>query len=149
MRKRLSAENKVWGYFYLVLAIFFAVAYYTEADTTDDGIVYNNMYLVLFFGIGVFSYINIIAKIIEFDNVNLYKISGNKEEVIPFLNIKKVKSSNLKINNTYLHKVWYINELGEEVIFRFSPKLFNKNLNEFEKAVLKVNPKCEFKSSFF
>jgi hypothetical protein len=144
MKQRLSAHIEIWGYFNAVIALFFLAGFFTEIQTYESGLVYEYDLLIISMVFGVLSFFQIISKIVEFDNENIYRSLFKGEEIIPLRNILEVKLTSLRINGRSLWKLKYFGKEGEENCFRFLPNFFDNGFEEFKKAVLSQNPSCKF-----
>lgn len=144
MKQRISSYLKIWGLLNFLLSVFFILVFFTEAEKTENDVIYNFKFLIISIALLFISYLQFSSSEIEYDSVNLYKTSFNKHDVIPLKNIRVVKLTMTSINNMNLWKVKYLNNFGKEVNFRFLPRFFFKNFDDFKSAVLKVNPNCQF-----
>jgi hypothetical protein len=144
MKHRISSYLKIWGFLSFLLSVFFILAFFTEAEKTGNIVIYNFEFLVISIAIFFISFIQFTSSEIEYDSVNLYRTTFKKQEIIPLKNIRVVKLTMTSINHMNLWKVKYLNNFGKEVYFRFLPRLFYKNFEDFKTAVLKVNPNCQF-----
>ncbi|MBP6387277.1 MAG: hypothetical protein KA327_11735 [Pseudarcicella sp.] len=144
MKQRLSAHIEIWGYLNAAIALFFLVGFFTEIQTYESGLIYEYDLLIISIFFGVLSLFQIISRIVEFDNENIYQSLFKGEEIIPLRNILEVKITSTRINRTSLWKLKYIEKGGGEDYFRFLPNFFDNGFEDFKKAVLKQNPSCKF-----
>ena len=135
MRKRISASNKIKKYFILIclgMLPFISLNIYFE-----NGFDIFTTFLLILMGF-IFSSIYLYfdrVKILEYDKNYLF-VKGKKNEVkIKLEQIKKIKKTNIEVNDKSIWRIYYTDNFYNEKSIRIRPRFNSEYFNEFRKSV--------------
>lgn len=143
MSKRTTISNGIrWvRYFFGFMALVFLSEAFEGAWQVD--IVTSLVFLIL-------TWLFYKMRRVRFDDENIYRIYGKKENVVSFNSIKRIEKSGATINSRRMWKLRYEKEGGREASFLFIDGIFQHGSDkELISAVSKVNPSVEVEESYF